>query len=73
MLLAPEARDKAAYLFRALTTTANKAQARAMLDEQGIMVEYVEEHWGRRLAAGRIDGVRLIDNVSIVEVTHSRH
>jgi pantoate--beta-alanine ligase len=67
MLLSPEARDKAAYLFRALSTTANSAEARAMLEAGGFTVEYVEEHWSRRLAAASLDGVRLIDNVPITE------
>lgn len=67
MLLSPEARDKAAWLFRALTTTASPAEARTMLDEHGFAVEYVEEHWSRRLAAASLDGVRLIDNVPITE------
>ena len=67
-LLSREARDKAAYLFRALTTTAGPAEARAMLDAHGFFVEYVEERWGRRFAAARIDGVRLIDNVPIAEI-----
>jgi pantoate--beta-alanine ligase len=67
MLLSAEARDKAAWLFRALTTAASPAEARTMLDEQGFAVEYVEEHWSRRLAAASLDGVRLIDNVPITE------
>jgi pantoate--beta-alanine ligase len=67
MLLSPEARDKAAWLFRALTTTDSPAEARTMLDEQGFAVEYVEEHWSRRLAAASLNGVRLIDNVPITE------
>jgi pantoate--beta-alanine ligase len=67
MLLSPAARDKAAYLFRALSTTSNSAEARAMLDAHGFTVEYVEEHWSRRLAAASLDGVRLIDNVPITE------
>ena len=68
LLLSPEARHKAAYLFRALTTAAGPAQARAILDSQGFVVEYVEERWGRRLAAAYLDGVRLIDNVPIAEL-----
>jgi pantoate--beta-alanine ligase len=68
MLLSPEARDKAAYLFRALITTAGPAEARAILDSQGFVVEYVEERWGRRLAAAFLDGVRLIDNVPMTEI-----
>jgi pantoate--beta-alanine ligase len=68
MLLSPEARDKAARLFKVLTTTASPAEARATLDAQGFIVEYVEEDWGRRLAAAFLDGVRLIDNVPIKEI-----
>jgi hypothetical protein len=30
-------------------------------------VEYIEERWGRRLAAASLDGVRLIDNVPFAE------
>ena len=65
MLLSPEARDKAAHLFGALTTSDSPAEARSRLDAQGFVVEYVEERWGRRLAAAFLDGVRLIDNVPI--------
>ena len=65
-LLSPEARNKAAYLFRALTTTADSAEARALLRAQGFVVDYVEERWGRRLAAALLDGTRLIDNVPIL-------
>ena len=35
--------------------------------DAGFRVEYVEERWGRRLAAAWLDGVRLIDNVAIRE------
>jgi pantoate--beta-alanine ligase len=68
MLLSPEARDRAPYLFRALTTTASPAEARAMLAAQGFVVEYVEEHWSRRFAAASLEGVRLIDNVPVAEI-----
>jgi pantoate--beta-alanine ligase len=68
MLLSPEDRDKAAYLFQALTTAANPTEAREMLEAEGFMVEYVEERWGRRLAAVFLGGVRLIDNVPIPEI-----
>jgi pantoate--beta-alanine ligase len=67
MLLSPEARDKAACLFRALATTTSPAEARDMLAAHGFVVDYIEEHWGRRLAAASLDGVRLIDNVPIAE------
>jgi pantoate--beta-alanine ligase len=64
-LLSPDARDQAAHIFRALTGAADPAEARAMLETRGFVVEYVEERWGRRLAAAFLDGVRLIDNVSL--------
>jgi pantoate--beta-alanine ligase len=63
-LLSPEGREKAAWMYRALTTAANPKEARSMLEAQGFAVEYVEERWGRRLAAAYLEGVRLIDNVS---------
>jgi pantoate--beta-alanine ligase len=66
-LLSPEGKEKAAWLFRALTTAANPAEARSMLQAQGFLVEYAEERWGRRLAAVRLEGVRLIDNVGEAE------
>jgi pantoate--beta-alanine ligase len=65
MLLSRQARDHAVGLFRVLSTAASSTEARTMLQAQGIAVEYVEEHWGRRLAAVVLDGVRLIDNVPI--------
>jgi pantoate--beta-alanine ligase len=70
-LLSVEGRMKATSLFRALATAANTAEARAILEAEGFVVEYVEEHWGRRFAAAFLDGVRLIDNVPIPEIERS--
>ena len=64
-LLSAAGREKAACLFRALSGASGREVARAMLEEQGFHVEYVEEHWGRRFAAARLEGVRLIDNVPL--------
>jgi pantoate--beta-alanine ligase len=64
-LLSTEAKQKAVFLYRALTTSKGPAEARAMLEAQGFAVEYVEEHWGRRFAAAFLEGVRLIDNARI--------
>ena len=64
-LLSAAGRKKAAGLFRALSGASGGEVARAMLEEQGFHVEYVEEHWGRRFAAARLEGVRLIDNVPL--------
>jgi pantoate--beta-alanine ligase len=65
-LLSDAAREKAATVHRALTTAETAAEARALLDAEGFRVEYVEEHWGRRLAAAFLEGVRLIDNVPLM-------
>jgi pantoate--beta-alanine ligase len=65
MLLSPQAKQKAAHLFEALTTVGRPAEARAKLEAEGFVVDYVEEHWGRRFAAAFLDGVRLIDNVPV--------
>jgi len=62
-LLTPEGRERAAVIHRALTTAPTPADAHAQLEASGLRVEYVEEHWGRRLAAAYLEGVRLIDNV----------
>jgi pantoate--beta-alanine ligase len=67
-LLSAEARARAAYLFRVLTTASHPDEARATLEAQGFGVDYVEEHWGRRFAAAYIEGVRLIDNVPCFSV-----
>jgi pantoate--beta-alanine ligase len=62
--LSPMARDRAAAIFRALNA-ADSGTARAMLEGDGFTVDYVEEHWNRRFAGARIEGVRLIDNVPV--------
>jgi pantoate--beta-alanine ligase len=64
MLLSPPARERASSLFRILSTARNCAEARAELQAQGFRVDYVEERWGRRLAAVFLENVRLIDNVA---------
>jgi pantoate--beta-alanine ligase len=65
MLLSAAGRQKAATLFRALSTASGPEQACAMIEESGLAVDYVEEHWGKRFAAARLEGVRLIDNVPL--------
>jgi pantoate--beta-alanine ligase len=64
-LLSPAGRDRAACIFRSLSSAATAAQARAALQAAGFAVEYVEERWGRRFAAASLEGVRLIDNVPL--------
>lgn len=70
-LLSAAAREKAAGLLRALSTAVNPTEARAILEREGFLVQYIEEHWGRRFVAAFLDGVRLIDNAPILEVERS--
>lgn len=67
-LLSAEGREKAASIYRALTTARDADAAKTMLERDGLAVEYVEEHWGRRFAAAFLEGVRLIDNVPVVRM-----
>ena len=64
-LLSDAGRTEAACLFGALTSAQDAEEARATLEAAGFEVDYVEEHWGRRFAAARLAGVRLIDNVPL--------
>jgi pantoate--beta-alanine ligase len=64
-LLSPAALDRAASMFRALTTAPDASTAATTLQANGFSVDYIEEHWGRRFAAASIDGVRLIDNIPL--------
>jgi pantoate--beta-alanine ligase len=64
-LLSAAGRQKASALFHVLNGAPRTEAARALLEKQGFQVDYVEEHWGRRFAAVRLEGVRLIDNVPL--------
>lgn len=66
-LLSDEGRQRAASVYRSLTTTASADEARRLLETEGFAVDYVEERWGRRFAAATLEGVRLIDNVPVGE------
>ena len=66
-LLTPAGRERAAVIYRVLTTAGGPGEAREKLQAEGFEVDYVEEHWGRRFAAVFLEGVRLIDNVPLVE------
>ena len=61
--LSPAGRMKASALYRALSESPDAAAAQRLLEVEGLTVEYIEEHWGRRMAAIFLEGVRLIDNV----------
>ena len=63
--LSPAARSRAAAFPRILRASPDAAQAAAALGEAGFGVDYVEDQGGVRLAAVRIEDVRLIDNVRL--------
>ena len=65
--LSPADRARAPALYRVLAASIagrqSAADAGAALAREGFDVDYVADHDGRRLAAVRLGGVRLIDNV----------
>ena len=63
-LTAPD-RERAATLHRVLTSAATSDDAIDQLTNAGFAVDYVNDRNGRRLAAVRLHGVRLIDNVPL--------
>lgn len=58
-------RERAATLHRVLTSAETTDEAIDQLGNAGFAVDYVDDHEGRRLAAVRLGGVRLIDNVPL--------
>ncbi len=62
--LSTEGRARAAEFARILRETADPAEARERLTGAGFAVDYVQTRRGRRLGAVRIEGIRLIDNVT---------
>jgi pantoate--beta-alanine ligase len=65
--LRPSDREKAAEFYRQLSTAPTAESAVRALRTEGFVVDYVEEHEGRRLGAVRLGDVRLIDNVPLAE------
>jgi pantoate--beta-alanine ligase len=63
--LTPADRHKAPLLHRVLQSAASRSAAAEALTDAGFDVDYVEEREGRRLAAVRLGGIRLIDNVPL--------
>jgi pantoate--beta-alanine ligase len=63
--LSPAARERAAAFPRILRSTPDAGSAAAELASAGFGVDYVEDQGGIRLAAVRIEDVRLIDNVRL--------
>src|SRR5690606_37010372 len=66
--LSPEARARATEFPRVLGSARDAATAAAELRARGFEVDYVADTTeGVRLGAVRIEGVRLIDNVTLAE------
>jgi len=63
--LTPPDRERAATLHRVLRSAATPDDAIDQLTDAGFAVDYVNDREGRRLAAVRLRGVRLIDNVPL--------
>jgi pantoate--beta-alanine ligase len=63
--LSAAGRARAARFPAILREAADGPAAARQLAEAGLEVDYVTERGGRRLAAIRVDGVRLIDNVAL--------
>lgn len=64
-LLSAAERERAPLFAKVLKTATSVAEATRALEGAGFEVDYIEEHWGRRLGAVRLGAVRLIDNVEI--------
>jgi pantoate--beta-alanine ligase len=58
-------RMKAPQFYRTLSSSATAYDASRVLREAGFDVDYVEDRNGRRLAAVRLGGTRLIDNIPL--------
>lgn len=69
--LSAESRAIACQFPVLLRTSATVEQAVERLTDHGMLVDYVEEHWGRRLGAVHVGGVRLIDNIALDEIRSS--
>ena len=63
--LSPKDRNKAALIYRFLTTPSTSHEVKANLEGNGFKVDYVEDLYGRRFVAAWLSNIRLIDNVPL--------
>ena len=63
--LSPSGLAKAQSFAQKLNSTTRLVDLEKQLTNEGIPVDYLEEHFGRRFAAVHIEDVRLIDNVPL--------
>jgi pantoate--beta-alanine ligase len=66
-LLSPEARELAPRFAELLASPEAPEVVRRRLEDAGFEVDYVEDVAGRRYGAVHLDGVRLIDNLSLAD------
>lgn len=63
--LSAEGLSKAALIYKTIITAKSANDAKNVLNESGFQVDYLEDIDGRRFVAAFLEGVRLIDNVTI--------
>jgi pantoate--beta-alanine ligase len=63
--LSPHGRQQAPLLAKLLQSNLSIAELKDQLANNGFVIDYIEEQDGRRFAAVFLEGVRLIDNVSL--------
>jgi pantoate--beta-alanine ligase len=68
ILLSASERELAPILARELRNKGTLPEIRERLERAGFRVDYVEEIRGRRFAAAFLGSVRLIDNISLMEI-----
>lgn len=63
--LSSEGKHKAALIYKTITEAKTADQAKDFLTDRGFKIDYLQDVDGRRFVAAFLEGVRLIDNVSI--------
>lgn len=63
--LSPAGHKKAEQFAKIFHAATSCQQAQAELEDIGVLIEYIEDHQGRRFTAVQIENIRLIDNYPI--------
>lgn len=58
-------REKAPFLYRAIRESSSSEEAWRLLQQEGFLVDYVEDRGDRRFASATLGSTRLIDNVEL--------
>ena len=64
-LLSPEELDKASLFSKLLGSSLKPQDIRNQLEQEGFVIDYIEEHDDRIFGAIRFNNIRLIDNIGI--------